>query len=318
MELETLDELHLPLSGNDELFSFLSRFLRSLPCPYPDVPLLVDSLTEKATYELQKEVTSLFVLELWIYFPQNGPNKPKVEELLSSLGHLSPTSLRNNQQQTLAMIKYHDLVTDYQYFFCNGAKELKLVELLTKKLTVVTSAYENTSVVHEIHLKVAIYYMLCGSDSRKGVILKYLQSKGVLSWLLDQVTEYAQLSLGNSLIPFSKYLSFTEYLQNSNYSFRAIIYRQRLSFLKNFYDCNINKLPRYYTSIKFDRIRALLDGETQIDIVDFIYELAMSNKLPQGTKIDQVRNIVHFGKEPAQYDALSMRTKIVCDAVNSL
>lgn len=317
--LSRLSSLDLDAGNDEHLFGLFSTFVRSLPVPQDDVSALADAITQKATSDHQREIACLFVLELYIYFPASGPQKNKVDKLIASLAHLSPTSLKNDQPHTVAMIKYHDLVTDYQYLLCNEKKNVKLVELMTKKLTVVSPLLEKSCVVDLIHHKVAMYYLLCGSDRRKAVIYLYLQDKGVIRLLQGEMLRFFHLFCGSSLVPHKQYRMFIEWLQMSHYCFYRVMEHQSSAFLRNFLDCNINKLPRYYLGVSFDRIWLLLgDEQAQVNIEDFIYDMVISTKLPSGTKIDQVEKMVYFDIELVRYDDLNTRTKTVCDLVESL
>lgn len=318
--IEQLNSLDLCIDNEDELFCCLTTFFRSLPIPLNDVLLLAQKLSEKPIIKTHGDVISLCLLELWLYFPSAGPDKLHVEELIRSLAHLSPTSLSPDQQQTLAMIKYQDLVTDYQNLFCGGSKDLKLVELATKKLTALPAALESSFVVTNLQYKVAIYYILCGSDHRKSIIYEYLQERGILSSIAEKVPQFASLFLGDSLVTLTQYSSFVNYQKANHYEFSHILERHRSAFFKNFLDCNINRLPRFYLSITFRRIQTLLcnDGDLEFDVQDFVYEMVVSNKLPVGTKIDQREKIVFFAAEQARYDELNTRGKMICELVNSL
>lgn len=317
--LEELNGFDLCVVDEDELYSLLSAFFRSLPVPLNDVLLLAQKLTEKPINDEHKDVISLLVLELWIYFPSEGPDKLQVEELIRSLVHLSPTNLNADQQQTLTMIKYQDLVTDYQYLFCGSSKDLKLVELATKKLTALPESLETSFVVTNLQYKVAIYYVLCGSDHRKSILYNYLQERGVLSSIAEKIPEFSTLFLGDYLVTLTQFGSFLDYLKANHYELLHILALHRPVFFRNCLDCNINRLPRYYLSITFKRIRTLLCvNDHEFDVQDFLYDMVMSNKLPAGTKIDQREKIVFFGAEQARYDDLNTRGKKICDLVNSL
>lgn len=312
-----LRDLSLP-QDEEPLYQILSDFVGSLTAPCEDVAELALNLLEKAESEVQRQIVTLYVLELWMYFPADGPNRGKVEDLIRSLSHLSPTSLGSDDQHSLASIKYHDLVTDYQYLFASGAKELKLVELMTKKLTVFSSATRQSCVIRNIYTKVSIYYMLCGSDHRKGVIFRYLQEKDIFSRLPKELCGYIDEFLRDRLVPYQIFNQFVETLQGEH-QFSLVLKRHMTALVKNFMDCNMSKLPRFYLCISFDRIQQLLvNGESALDIQDFIYEMVIAHKLPSGTKVDQVQRLVWFGGEPAKYDELNTRVKYICDIVNSL
>lgn len=323
--LEKLNDLDLRCDDEDQLFCYLSKFLRSLPIPLVDKPdnhevlLLAQKLSEKAFNEAHKDVISLCILELWMYFPSAGPDKRHVEEMIRSLAHLSPTNLAADQLLTLTMIKYQDLVTDYQHLFCGGSKDLKLVELATKKLTALPAALETSFVVTSLQYKVSVYYLLCGSDHRKSIIYNYLQERGVLSAIVEKLPQFSALFHGDSLVTLRQYVNFVDYQRTNYYEFFHILKLHESVFFKNFLDCNINRLPRYYLSITFNRIQTLLcDDDLQFDPQDFLYDMVISNKLPQGTKIDQREKMVFFGAEQARYDELNTRGKKICDLVNSL
>lgn len=317
MNIQKLRELTLP-QEEERLYQVLTEFMGTLSVPIEDISEITQILLEKAVSDCQRQITSLYGLELWLYFSAGGPNRTKVDELARALSHLSPTNFGTDEQHSLASIKYHDLVTDYQYLFANGTKELKLAELMTKKLTVLSSAQPPSCVVQNIFVKVAVYYMLCGSDPRKTVVYRYLQEKEVFGRLPQELCPFVEIFLRDTLLPYGVFLQFIECLRG-RYQFSSAIERQKKALIKNFMDCNMNKLPRYYLCMSFGRIQELLaNGESPIDIQDFIYEMVMANKLAPGTKIDQVQKLVWFGDEPTKYDEMNARVKYMCDILNSM
>ncbi|RKP32962.1 hypothetical protein METBISCDRAFT_21223 [Metschnikowia bicuspidata] len=205
-----------------------------------------------------------------------------VDRLIQSLSHLSPTSLGNDQKHSFATIKYYDLATDYQYLF--GSTSLKLAELMTKKLTMVSSAHDNSTVVNSISLKTAIW---------KDIINRCLQQKGTFEALPEELSSFVAVFLTGRLVPLEEYTRFVEYLKKTQHEFSAALRIQAASFFANFLD-------------------------TSIEIEDFLYNMVITQKLLAGIRIDQVNKVVHFGGEPTKYDDLNTRTKAICDLMNSL
>ena len=312
-----LRNLELPPHNEELLYRTLSDFLRGLPIPCHEVPELVKILRDKEGKELYRTIISLFILELWIYFPSDGPNREMVDKLIKSLSHLSPTSLGKDQKHSFATIKYYDLATDYQYLF--GSTSLKLAELMTKKLTMVSSVHDNSTVVNSISLKTAILYVLCDSDHSKDIIKRCLQQKGTFEALPEELSSFVAVFLTGRLVPLEEYTRFVEYLKKTQHEFSAALRIQAASFFANFLDSNIHKLSKYYLTITFSRVQSLLTNDTaSIEIEDFLYNMVIPQKLLAGIRIDQVNKVVHFGGEPTKYDNLNTRTKAICDLMNSL
>lgn len=314
--LENARNLHLP-DNEDASYQLLAEFLALLPRPCLELDS-VAHVVSQLDLGKHKDIVNLCLLELWMYFPQEGPRRDMVDPLVRALSHLSPTSLGNDEKHTLALIKYYDLVSDYQYLFGN-VSILKLTELITKKLTVLSSAQALSFVVDSIHVKVAMYYLLCGTDHRKKVVQRYLEEKQVFGLFPLELVQLLEPLMGTALTPYAEFRRYLEYLKTTQYPMATVVTQHEQVLVRKFLDCKMLKLPRYYLSISFDRIQRLLtNDEIELDTEDFVYEIVMAHKLPEGTRVDQVDKMVYFGDDTKKHDPINLRAKTICDLVNSL
>lgn len=130
-------------------------------------------------------------------------------------------------------------------------------------------------------------------------------------WDAGQYAEYAQLVCGTQLVPREAHRAFLAQLGKSIY-FNKIL--QHCSPEEPYLAMNIARLPRYYTLIRLDRVRSLLQTEANVEKI--VFDLIVLRQLPEGTRIDQVAKIVDFGQPPlSRFD---QHVSSVCALVDSL
>lgn len=286
--------------------------------PTPNLLEILAILDPKDASSQLATVLTLYTVKALLYLDE--PIKyDKVDQLLRPLSEYSARKPLDSQL-SLIKIKYIDLTTDYQYLLSSDAADLKLIELINKKLNFLVSAASSSSVVRDIQNKVLVLYLLCGSDFRKQNIHKYLHDEGIFDREYPAaVLNFVSLNLSGNLIPLEAYTDFTNHLNRLSIWFRAIFKKHSQNFLESFLETNLEKLPNYYKSITIPRIESLLlDGESVVDIEELICKMINGKKLAQDTQIDQLDNIVRFGNDTSNHDPFNQHIKKVCTLVESL
>lgn len=308
-------ELHQIIDQNVDqstLLEKLHRYIRSLPFT-PDLANQLLSLTpsnpETAT------VVKIFAIEALMY--HSGPIDHKLID--DQFKQISSIGLKRSDSLSLLRTKYTDLLTDYQFLLSPDVRELKLTDLVSKKINLLGVEDDSLVLVHDIQLKVLVFYLLCGSDFRKKNIHKYLSDENVFSRDFPAaISNYVRYSLRGGIIPIDVYKELIDHLIDS-VEFRSIYSRHLQQLLENFVETNLEKLPKYYKSIRLSRIQdLLLGGETSVDIEDVLFRMITSKKFAAATKIDQIEGLVVFGDNSTKYDGFNMHIKKVCDLVEKL
>ncbi|KAM9931986.1 hypothetical protein OXX80_008369 [Metschnikowia pulcherrima] len=307
----------------DTLLHKLQHFLGTLPCPYPDIESLTTILNSESTAQ-QKPVCQLLEVELSLYFANTDIEFARIDAILKDLSYMSTTNtLSHGASTVLLRIKYNDLSTDYHFLFSPKVRQLRLVDLVTKKIALLgmisgsESAKENL-VIDNLRKKILVYYLLCESDHRKKEILEYIK-KDVLPDL--NIPQETLLFLANNekLANVAAHKQLLECLTSEFYQIRPISRLREQNLLENHLDVNLSKLPRYFTTISLDRIRELLFvPENVVDIETLLYKMIISNKFPHGATIDQISGYVHFGEKPQTYSEFDTHIKKVCDTVDQI
>lgn len=292
---------------------------------------LLDQLRANPAYSLSVEAASdVFHLENLIY--AETIDHRKAEALVKLLAHLAKPTAFTNDIGGGIRLKYLDLATDYQYLLAEDVKELRLVELVSKKLNFLAGGENIEYVLDAIRLQVLVYYLLCGADFRKNNIHKYLTEENVFSQSFDPaIGRFVSAHESGALLPLSVYAEFIEHLLSVSPQFAAIYRIHSHQFLLNFVEVNLEKLPRYFKSIGLSRAQKLLlntaalntlntvsQEVNSVDVEDVVSRMINGKIFPAGTKIDQIDNIVDFGEDVAKYDAFNTHIKKVCDLAESL
>ncbi|KAF7999376.1 hypothetical protein HF325_006052 [Metschnikowia pulcherrima] len=307
----------------DTLLHKSQHFLSTLPCPYPNIESLTTILNSESTAQ-QKPVCQLLEVELNLYFANTDIDFARIEAILKDLSYMSTTNTLSHGALTVLMrIKYNDLLTDYHFVFSPKVKQLRLVDLVTKKIALLgmisglESAKENL-VIDNLKRKILAYYLLCESDHRKKGVSEYIK-KDVLPDL--DISQETLLFLANNekLANVAAYKQLLECLTLEFYQIRPISLFREQNLLENYLDVNLSKLPRYFTTISLDRIRELLlVPENVVNIENLLYKMIISNKFPHGATIDQISGYVKFGEKPHIYNEFDTHIKKVCDTVDQI
>ncbi|KAM9932371.1 hypothetical protein OXX80_007990 [Metschnikowia pulcherrima] len=307
----------------DTLLHKLQHFLSTLPCPYPDIESLTTILNSESTAQ-QKPVCQLLEVELSLYFANTDIDFARIEAILKDLSYMSTTNTLSHGASTVLMrIKYNDLSTDYHFLFSPKIRQLRLVDLVTKKIALLgmvsgsESAKENL-VIDNLKRKILAFYLLCESDHRKKEILEYIKKEVLPDLDMSQET-LLFLANNEKLANVAAYKQLLECLTLEFYQIRSINLFKEHNMLENHLDVNLSKLPRYFTTISLDRIRELLlVPENMVNIENLLYKMIISNKFPHGATIDQISGYVKFGEKPQNYSEFDTHIKKVCDTVDQI
>lgn len=308
-------ELHQIITAShdqDDLVEKLNRYVQSLPLS----PTLADELLTLAPPNSDDEpVYKVFALEALIYHTETEIDHQKVDNLLKQLASIA---LKSSNCLSLLRIKYLDLLTDYQLLFSPDVRELKLIDLVSKKINFLAAEDDSLPLVRDIQLKMLIYYLLCGSDFRKKNIHKYLSDEDVFSRDFPvAIQKYLACCLAGGLIPTEAYNELVSHL-NESVEFQALFSRHRGHLMENFVETNLEKLPKYFKSIRLTRINSLLGVGSTVDIEDLLFRMITTKKFTSPSTIDQIEGIVEFGDLNSKYDVFNSHIKKVCDLVETL
>lgn len=295
-----------------------SYFLSLPPSEFGTLDDTLAILTPHNASADKATVLKLFTIEALLYLGEKI-NPQKIDDLFKLLAGLSVKRIEGSQSN-LTRLKYLDLLSDYQFLLSDDVRDLKLIELVSKKLNFLVSEDESEPLVRDIQAKVLVFYLLCGSDFRKKNVYKYLNDEDVFSRGFPlAIQNFVSLSLSGALVPIDAYSQFVDHLNSLSVEFRSIYKKHSENFLENFLETNLEKLPKYYKTIKVSRIQSLLlKGNKLVDIEELICRMINSKKLPSGTKIDQLDDIVDFGDDLSKYDSFNAHIKKVCNLVESL
>ncbi|OBA22106.1 hypothetical protein METBIDRAFT_38842 [Metschnikowia bicuspidata var. bicuspidata NRRL YB-4993] len=262
----------------------------------------------------------LLEAELLLYFSAGQMDTEKVEEIFKELSYLSTTnSLNPGSSTALTRVKYNDLHVDYQHILSSKAKRLRLVDVLTKKINILSLLPDSSGGDHvraHVQRKILVYFLLCDSDYRKKGVLKYLVDEGVLGPAMSP--EIASFwSCQDKLVHMEEFEKLIRHLKVCFYPIRVIDQRHGHTLLENHLDFCLSKLPRYYSTISLPRIqRLLLGSESRVDIEDVLFKMVTCNKFAHEVTINQISGYVYFGEKCQKYGEFDTHVKKVCDAVD--
>lgn len=317
MSLEGLAQRILSSLESDELLENLRELLQHVPFPCDNVPQVMGLLPQLKGDKAA--IVTLFELELMIFYSSKEPNHAEIEQKFKFLAPLSITNqLDAGSLTALTRIKYHDLLTDYQFLIAD-TRDLRLMELVTKKLNFLGSLINcSEPLVQDIQLKILVFYLLSGSDFRKRNVSRYLSDEGVFTRNYNEaIKQFERFHLEHTLVPLSAYEHLLAYLEKLCAVFFTVQQKHGRQLLENFLDNNVSRLPNYFSSIRLTRIQSLLQNH-DVDIEDLVYRMIVAKKLPEGTTIDQIRGLVHFGEKPQRYDDFNTHIKSVCELVDTM
>lgn len=310
------------------VFSALQSIRNSVKFPCADIRNYTAPLQRRFP-EISSDVAALltlFEIELWLFYSESSPERSFIEEKFKAISLLTYSSTPNELGfSPYSKYKYHDLITDYQHLYSIPPGQLSLMELVNKKLNFLPSTstqHVPSNLLAELKRKIHLLSLLSGSDFRKENVYKYLDTTNVHEESFDEISaHYRQLQADGRLASLGQFDAFINHVQSVPGVFPYLVLHYKTQLIENFLDCNICKLPKYYISIRFDRINKLLQRENasdSVDIEDLLYRMITGGKLPEGTTIDQVAGVLRFGSADTGYGRLDSHILSVSKVINSV
>lgn len=300
--------------GPDQLLEKLRDLLACVAFPCQDLNGILELLPRRT--DENAAVLTLFEVELLLFYGTGPINQAAIDQKFKTLAPLSITNqLDAGSLTTLTRLKYHDLLTDYQYLVADSS--LRLMELINKKLNFLSSLSTTSVIVKDVQLKILVFYLLSGSDFRKRNVQRYLSDEGVFEWDLDTALESFESQYNKKVIvPLLLYEALIAHLKEHSAPFSRVCCQHEGQLLTNFLDNNVGRLPKYFSSIRLDRMQTLFGVDS--DYEDLVYRMIVAKKLPEGSTIDQMRGVVRFGEKPRKYDAFNSHIKQICELVDDI
>lgn len=254
------------------------------------------------------------------------------KKLLASSGGLKNCVNSTDERNILGgRILLFDLYSDLQYLSFGGVSSHLFMGLINRKLTLLGSLSGDEEKLYpfiaKIYVKVIKLCLVAEFHFSKHNIMRTLDEKLGLSSQkgIDKVAVLVHESLSdNTREMFCRFLNdkFVSFPQFKDFLKRSDIFVE-IPFLlldeetmtSHFLENGIYTLSNHYKNIKMHKILDLLEIETDIDVEEFVLQMIIKRKLPDGTYIDQMYNSVAFGKPEAVYNEFETRIKEVCDLV---
>lgn len=301
----------------DTLLQKIQDFLNTLESPYSEINQLIMALDGSCSPE-QMPVIRLLEAELLLFFSAGPIDAERVENIFKQLSSFSITSSVSSGSITpVTKIKYNDLYMDYQFLLAPKVKQMRLVDVVTKKINLLSQVSLEIchNVVAHIRHKILVYYLLCDSDYRTKSVLKYLDEERVLASVSSEIATF--LRRRDKLTSVEEFRCLVHHLKLAFYPFNVLEKTHGKQLLENHVDNNLSKIPRYYTSIRLSRIQhLLLAPDVHVDIEDVLYKMIAGQKFPYGATIDQISGYVYFSEKPPKYNDFDTHVKKVCDTVD--
>lgn len=304
----------------EALLGMCHDFLKSACLEKIDCHLLVLQLPLDMSDPQKAAVITLLKMELIIFHTSVAVDHNEIQQYFKSLEQLNFSGQASEYLSSFLKAKYQDLLTDYNLCFSESAKRPRLVDLINKKLNILKLTSVSQQLTEDLQFKILIFYLLSEADLRKRNIHHYLNEEGVYSRSYDDaIKKYVDLLTGRSLIPLYIYNQMVEHLKSQHTLFRCLFDRYGDSLLEYYFENNIQRLPKYFKSIRITRVCSLLTEQNpNVDFEDLVFRMIVGRQLPEGTHIDQVNQMIIFGAKAEKYDAMNSRIKRIGEMVDSL
>lgn len=148
-------------------------------------------------------------------------------------------------------LKYQDIHSDY--LLLNLINQNKIIELINKKLTLVSSSPENMKA--DLVKKIIELLIVLNYDFRKPEILKFIDKLKQSVGIEFQDDLFSKL-LNNELIHINEFECFLESVQT-----KWILKLPKSKLIENLIQTNLSTLPLVYKSIKLQNINRLFGIE---------------------------------------------------------
>ncbi|EGV65760.1 hypothetical protein PSN45_003450 [Yamadazyma tenuis] len=193
----------------------------------------------------------------------------------------------------IVKFKHVDLNSDYQILFNVISKNYKLVELVNKKIVLLTiKDYSgiDKSFKEELVSKTIDLLIVSPYDFRKVDLVKFISSyvnEHGLDVKLSPLTEELFLMLTtNNIVNIEKFRKYTEQAPT-----KVIQHLDARQISANLVENSLFVLSNFYKSIYFSKLSKLLGVEVDHIVIS---KMIVNNNLPLNTKIDQVNEVLTF------------------------
>lgn len=207
----------------------------------------------------------------------------------------------DDELQWYLRLLYYDLFTDYHSLFDSTVSFPPLLDLVNKKLTVITNVPDSISINQQLYravvdpllVKMAQFVVLADGDFRKPAIIARLME---LKPPVDEITgKCLELLAGRKFLPLQTWQHALSTFGNP--ITKRLIKTHRENLHSNHIESNILCLPQYYDVVSISKLPHLFHQDLQ-NVEPLVNSMIVAGKLPDGTRIDQLRNMLEF--RPAQ------------------
>lgn len=310
----------IALAGPDELLVACRQLCLLVPFPCSDLPKYTAILQSRQSDSVEvSAVLTMTEVEILLFYGTDYPNLQYAEQKLKSLAPLGLKS-QSDGVNCYVKLKYHDLLTDYQFFY-GPERELRSMDLVNKKLNALTWISEfDHPIVADLQLKILLFYLMSGADFRKRNVKQYLLEEQIFQKSYGEaIDSYKEAYVKRPLTNPRLFHAFLEATSQIDGLFHFVCSKYPTQLLENFLNVNISKLPQYFTSVHVERIyQLLLEGKQEVDIEDIIYRMIVANELPNGTNIDQLQGLVRFGQATPEYNDFNSHVRSICKLVDNI
>lgn len=212
----------------------------------------------------------------------------------SGITDLSSNFSRADTPGFYKLLKFliNDLNSDFNYFCDTHNLNYKIIELVSKKINLLTSTEYNFPLAFKIPVvyKIIDYLIISNYDFRKIELIKFIMNyieENKLDVNISKLTsELLTMLLDAKFITSDK---FNDYLKQANTKY--IRFLDILRLLDYLIQNNIYVASKSYKSVRLSKLNQLLN--LNIDHL-IIGKMIVNNSLPPNTKFDQVDSILCF------------------------
>lgn len=185
-----------------------------------------------------------------------------------------------DEVENLIRFKYNDLNGDFKYIVQN---EGELNDFIGKKMVLANNC-PIVELTQQINVKLVELLVIANYDFKRISVVLYLSRM--------ELGRHQVLFL---LIQSEKIISkeeFQLFLVNPTNEYNFLRYLNKEVLIANLTERNIVHLTKHYTSIRLNNLERLLEVD---NVEDVLAQMIISNKLPEGSKVDQLEEVLIVG-----------------------
>lgn len=212
----------------------------------------------------------------------------------SSLTDLFSGYSRLETPEFYKLLKFliNDLNSDYNYLGDTPRLNYKIIELVSKKINMLTSSEYNFPSKYKLPMvyKIIDFLIISNYDFRKIELIKF-----IINYIEDTQLDIQISNLSSELLTMlleGKFITsdkFNQYLQQANTKcVRYLNYEELKDYLTQ---NNIYVASKFYKSIRLSKLNQLLNLNISHLVIS---KMIVNNSLPPNTKFDQVDSILYF------------------------